>query len=353
MSAPRFDVAPRCLFLGLAGSQAHGTAGPESDLDVRGVCTPPLAARLSYREAFEQYEGALPEALFASIRDKLTPAQLHAAGSVKLECVIFDLTKFVRLCSQSNPNTLEILFTPEDAWLLVHPLWRRLHAERRRFLSLQAERSHVGYALNQLQRIKTHRGWLLNPPKAQPARQSFGLPAEATLNRADRQRIQQAIANRIADWDIEASDATEALATESLGLPQGVVDALAAERRYRAAMRQWEAYRTWQKQRNPARAALEAQHGYDTKHAMHLVRLSRMAVEILEHGEVRVRRDDRDELLAVRDGAWSYDALLEHAEALRGRIAAAKAASALPDAPDERALDDLCVELIEAELRCR
>ncbi|MCA9646386.1 MAG: nucleotidyltransferase domain-containing protein, partial [Myxococcales bacterium] len=267
MSAPRFDVAPRCLFLGLAGSQAHGTAGPESDLDVRGVCTPPLAARLSYREAFEQYEGALPEALFASIRDKLTPAQLHAAGSVKLECVIFDLTKFVRLCSQSNPNTLEILFTPEDAWLLVHPLWRRLHAERRRFLSLQAERSHVGYALNQLQRIKTHRGWLLNPPKAQPARQSFGLPAEATLNRADRERIQQAIANRIADWDIEASDATEALATESLGLPQGVVDALAAERRYRAAMRQWEAYRTWQKQRNPARAALEAQHGYDTKHA--------------------------------------------------------------------------------------
>ncbi|MEZ4372714.1 MAG: nucleotidyltransferase domain-containing protein [Polyangiaceae bacterium] len=348
MSERRFDVVPRCLFLGLAGSQAHGTAGPESDLDVRGVCTPPLTNRLSYREPFEQYEGTLPEALFASIRGKLTPAQLRAAGDVKLECVIFDLTKFVRLCSQSNPNTLEILFTPEDAWLLVHPLWERLYAARHRFLSIQAERSHVGYALNQLQRIKTHRGWLLNPPKAQPERKAFGLPAEATLNRADRERIQQAIANRIADWEVEPSDAAEVVATESLGLPQGVVDALAAERRYRAAMRQWDAYRTWQQQRNPARAALEAQHGYDTKHAMHLIRLLRSGLELLRSGDLQVRRSDAEELIAIKRGSLSYDALIELAESIQSQIHAARPHSPLPEAVDHEALDALLAELLLA-----
>jgi hypothetical protein len=43
---------------------------------------------------------------------------------------------------------------------------------------------------------------------------------------------------------------------------------------------------------------------------MRLVRLQRMAIEILDHGEVRVRRPDRDELLAIRGGALSYDELL-------------------------------------------
>lgn len=344
----RFDLDGRCLFLGLAGSQAHGTAGPESDLDVRGVCAPPLRQRLSYRAAFEQYEGALPVTLRDAVLNKLTEAQRRAAEGVKLECVIFDLTKVVRLCAESNPNTLEILFTPEDAWLLAHPLWERLHAARHRFLSLQAERSHVGYALNQLQRIKTHRGWLLHPPTAQPERRAFGLPREATLNRSDRERIQQAIANRIADWDLEPSDAAEALATESLGLPQAVIDALSAERRYRAAMRNWEAYRTWQKQRNPARAALEAMHGYDTKHAMHLIRLLRSGLELLQTGDLRVRRSDAEELVSIKRGALSYDALLALADSIQAEIQRARPQSPLPAEVDHDALDALLGELLLA-----
>mgnify|MGYP001607055563 CR=1 FL=1 len=46
------------------------------------------------------------------------------------------------------------------------------------------------------------------------------------------------------------------------------------------------------------------------KHAMHLVRLMRMCKEILITCEVVVKRPDREELLAIRNGAWSYYKLI-------------------------------------------
>ena len=47
-------------------------------------------------------------------------------------------------------------------------------------------------------------------------------------------------------------------------------------------MKHWDSYQTWKTHRNPTRAELEPQHGYDTKHAMHLIRLMRMGLEVLE-----------------------------------------------------------------------
>jgi len=125
---------------------------------------------------------------------------------------------------------------------------------------------------------------------------------------------------------------------------------LAREKRWRAARREWDQHRQWERERNPRRAALEAAHGYDTKHGMHLVRLLRMAVEILEAGKVVVRRPDRDELLAIRDGAWSYDDLEARCESLRERIASAARTSRLPATSDSAALDRLCVAVVERVL---
>jgi hypothetical protein len=45
--------------------------------------------------------------------------------------------------------------------------------------------------------------------------------------------------------------------------------------------------------------------GYDTKHAMHLVRLMRMGEEVLRDGAVNVWRSDRNDLLAIRNGAMT------------------------------------------------
>lgn len=54
--------------------------------------------------------------------------------------------------------------------------------------------------------------------------------------------------------------------------------------------------------------------GTDFKHGMHLVRLLRMGREILEHGEVLVKRPDAKELLEIRRGSWSYEQLVSYGE---------------------------------------
>lgn len=52
----------------------------------------------------------------------------------------------------------------------------------------------------------------------------------------------------------------------------------------------------------------------NSKHAMHLVRLLRMGVEALRDGEIVVKRPDAEELLAIRNGAWTYEEIVDYAE---------------------------------------
>lgn len=77
---------------------------------------------------------------------------------------------------------------------------------------------------------------------------------------------------------------------------------------------------------------------YDTKNGMHLVRLYRMGYEILTTGEVRVRRDDAQELLAIRNGAWSLRQMEEYAEEMDRRCLEAAQRTGLPGEPDEEAV---------------
>jgi hypothetical protein len=152
--------------------------------------------------------------------------------------------------------------------------------------------------------------------------------------------------------DDDLDERMRAFATHGLHLPPDVVSALNAEKKYRAAMKHWESYQTWKTHRNPARAELERQHGYDTKHAMHLIRLMRMGLEVLETGDLRVRRDDADDLSAIRDGAMSFDELLAQADSLRSRMEAAAQSSSLPADIDASNVDGL-VEIIMTSARGR
>ncbi len=100
--------------------------------------------------------------------------------------------------------------------------------------------------------------------------------------------------------------------------------------------------------RNAARAELERKFGYDTKHAAHLVRLLRMALEALETGELQVKRKDAHELRAIKDGAWSYEDLIDYAEKIGVAIKDAAVRSALPDQVERKFVDGLLLEIVEA-----
>ncbi len=297
------------LYETVHGSRAYGLARAGSDTDLKGVLVGPRAWYFGYRGGPEQIE--------------LSPDHVR-----------YEVRKFLRLVANANPTVLETLFTRPEDHRVVTPGGERLLAAREGFLTRRVAESFGRYAHGQLRKIETHRQWLLHPPSAAPRREDFGLP-ERTLVPRDQLGAAEALLER----------------GETPAITAPFLDVLAREKRYRSAKKRWSQYQQWTRHRNPARAALEAAHGYDTKHAMHLVRLQRMAIEILERGEVIVHRPDAESLLAIRDGALPYDALLEEARGNVARIEAAEATSPLPADPDEDAIEALGIALIEEALR--
>jgi predicted nucleotidyltransferase len=91
--------------------------------------------------------------------------------------------------------------------------------------------------------------------------------------------------------------------------------------------------------------------GYDTKDAMHLVRLLRMGVEIMVGDGVIVKRPDAEELVSIRNGAWTLEQVYEYAAEQQAHAAEIKVLAEkkgkLPREPDSLKINQLCVDLIQ------
>lgn len=311
-----FDIDARTILLVRHGSHAYGLNTPTSDLDVKGVCIKPVECYFGFLKRFEQHE--------------------HAGGkSDGVDQVVYSLEKFAALAADCNPSIIEILHVDDADVLKCDAFGEQLRGMRDAFLSKKAKFTFSGYAYSQLKRIKTHRAWLLDPPKAPPTREGCGLPTTMKVSSSELGAFESLVANGA---EVE--------------LPKDVVTLFVRERQYQSALAHWKQYENWKATRNVARAELEATHGYDTKHAMHLIRLMRMCREILSGGKVVVRRPDRNELLAVRGGQRSYDSIIEEAERLQVECDTLyQTSTVLPREPDRAAIDDAIVGMTERYLR--
>lgn len=310
-----FDVKSRTIIFVRHGSHAYGLNIATSDTDYKGVCVKPKAAYLGFLENFEQ-------------------AEHMASKSEGVDSVTYSLDKFAHLAADCNPNIIEVLHVDDHDVISSDEFGDELRGMRDLFMSKKAKFTFAGYAHAQLKRIKTHRAWLLTPPPAPPTRKEFGLSEETKVTPAEFGAFEAAVMQKL---DIEMS--------------HDVLTLFLREKQYRAAKTQFDQYVNWKKSRNPARAALEAQFGYDTKHGMHLIRLMRMCREILETGKVNVKRTfDRDDLLEIRSGRRPYDSLVEEAEQLERECDALYLTSSLRKEPDRKALDAAIVRMTERYL---
>ncbi len=266
-----------------AGSRAHGLETPESDEDSRGVCIPDRRHLFGLSQ-FEQWE---------------SPGGDH---------VVYALAKFARLALAGNPNILETLWTPEDCTLHCDELGERLRSQRALFLSRRAGERFLGYAEEQETRLERHRRWIAEPPSGAPDPTSFG----ATL-----------IEGRARFPHVDA------------------------QRAFDAALKHWNHYRTWRAERNPARAELEKRFGYDTKHALHLLRLLAIGIELLEQHVLLVQRPDAEWLRGVRAGKLNYAELQAAVAERKQRLRQAIERSTLPPEPDADAAEALVIEITE------
>lgn len=362
------------LFLTLHGSRAYGTSRPTSDWDVRGVGVAPLKVYFGTRP-WEQLQGGSP-----FLAKLLYDAFPEADNGEELDCEVFNVTKFIRLAADANPNILDILFAHPDDWVFSTPLWEELYQKRHMFLSMRVRHTYTGYAMSQLKRIKTHRKWLLEPPKKKPSRADFGLPEAHALVPKDIQDLAESVmTKKMQEWQLdgilerieseqERDDLRDTLQDyfamvhgrpfDRLGdhereqaciqtdVEKELFVRLEAERKYKSALQHWKQYQGWLQSRNPARAELEKKYGFDAKHASHLVRLLLSVEEILTTGDLSVRHPQAALLREVRNGAWSYDELTEWADEQEANIHKLAAKKPLRHAPDRDAIDAFATELV-------
>lgn len=329
----------------ITGSNLYGTSTPDSDVDTRGVFIPTMEYFFGYMKRTEQFE------------DKVN------------DIVYYDIRKFFHLAASNNPTILEFLFIPRRMVTHYTVEWQLIINNRDLFLSTKCKHTFSGYAHSQLRRIKGHRMWLLNPPKKKPERKDFDLPEERSLVTHDQMGAFNAIiANYLEQIgshhelkeqldELQETHNYKAIIenTENLNfdaikviapLSDNLLEALAREKAYANSMRYWKQYQNWKATRHPARAKLEAEFGYDTKHAMHLYRLIEECRELLTKGTITLPRPDRGKLLAIKNGGYSYDSLLDYFERADKELADLYDNSVLPKKPDSNKLDALCTKLV-------
>lgn len=346
-------IKSNTIYLARHGSMAYGTNTPESDEDFKGICIPTKPYFLGSQHRFEQAELREPD------------------------CVIFDIRKFFNLAASANPNIIEVLFVDDSDIIHIDEFGQTVRANRDRFLSKRIKFTFSGYAISQLKRMKLHRKYILNPPKAPLNRSEMGLP-EQTLIPQDQMAaadseiqkeldrlnfdfmeelsepvklcVKQTMSQMLSEMKITSEVQWQA-AARKVGLTENFIEIMQKERAYKNQKTEWDNFQNWKNTRNKKRYELEEKCGFCPKNAYHLIRLMRMCKEILSTGKVFVKRPDREELLAIRNGAWTYDELIEFADKEDKEIDLLyKTSDVLPKTPDFDYLDNLCVELVEKSL---
>jgi hypothetical protein len=360
-------VEEHTIFEAIVGSQAYGISTPDSDFDKTGVMIP--GPEYFYGlDKFDQFSDYPDE-------DK----------------TIYDIRKALTLIADNNPNMMDLLFIPERCIVKMTPFWQVFVENRDLFVSKKCRYTFSGYAYAQLERIKTHRKYLLNPLKIEPSRESFGLTEKSKFPTA---QIKAIVYSAMGDFFIEdekqnfldeldnvysnylmplftrfIKEDRRALALEYLQVgiksqantlknlgPSYIKDEFLEEAekelKYYTAKHEWDRFLQWQKSRNKARAVLEEKFGFDTKHAAHLVRLIRMCKEILETGKVNVDRTgiDAEELKEIRQGSWPFDKLEEYAKKLDDEAGELYKTVPLQKSPNIKKIKELCFSTCERYL---
>lgn len=317
---PREMLQSNLIVKHLAGSKAYGTSLPTSDTDFRGIF---CADEVWYKSPWYNVK------------------EIDIAEEEDTK--FYELGRFMKLLVDQNPNIVETLWVDESSVVQTTPAYEYLRSQRDKLLSSKTAFTFSGYAVSQLKRIKGHNKWINNPQPEEPPRQIDHL--SLVVNFTEGKVLKMDGDNFAKNYhkgymlvpyggeiyglynvggNYETFDQLFTLNTNSdvdrqeLGVPDMVLKFNKEE--YRRCKEVWHNYWTWKRERNETRSELEELYGYDTKHAMHLVRLLRMGKEILTEGHVHVLRPDASELLEIRNGKLTYEEIVEYAEAMDREI---------------------------------
>ena len=296
----------RIMLLGLSGSYGYGTNREGSDIDFRGVAQQ-LPSDLLGMTEFEQYVDS------------------------STDTVIYGFNKMIRLMLDCNPNSFEVLGLPADKYMIVSSLGQELLDNRHLFLSKRAIKSFGGYATAQLRRLQN-------------------AIARDALPQSDRERhILNSVQNALEDFN--RKNASVAGGSMRLFIDNAVTEGLDTEIFVDASYTHFplrEYNNMIETLRNVVRDYDKVNHrnhkkddNHLNKHAMHLIRLLMMGIDILEkHEIITCRQDDLPLLMKIREGGFMQQgstlskSFFDVLELYEHRFQEAAKHTTLPDEPD-------------------
>lgn len=311
--------------LGLAGSYAYGTDNEDSDIDIRGITLNRKSDLIGLTE-YEQYTDS---------------------GT---DTVIFTFNKAVRLLLACNPNLLELLGLRPEHYLYLDGVGRSLLERTKFFLSRRAIHSFGGYADAQLRRLQNAL-----------ARDSYPQAEKEQHMLRSIQRAMHGFRERYGAFEEGAI---------RLYMGQAVHPEFEAEIFMDVELRHYPLrdYRNiWNEMNNIVKdydklgkRNRKKDDNHLNKHAMHLVRLFMMGIDILEQGEVRTYREKEQELLrSIRRGDFQKEdgtfrkEFYEIVSDYEKRLDDAAAHTGLPQEPDLDKVQEFVMEVNEKAVLCQ
>lgn len=256
-----------CLALG--GSHAYGTNVEGSDLDIRGV-------------ALNTKEEILLGKDFEQVVDSNT------------DTTIYSVKKFLRLLSQNNPNTIEILGLQDWQIIYTTSIWDMIMAEKDAFISKKVINSFGGYANQQLRRLDSK------------SARNVGQGNIEDYIRGSIRHAEEEISTHYPEIKGGVNVYTDVAVSEDMER-ELFIDLSVTHYPLRSLVGRLNEYSNIIKDyaKCTHRNEYAIAHGRIGKHMMHLVRLYHMCFDILEKGEIiTFRAEDHDELMAIRNGCY-------------------------------------------------
>ena len=364
------------------GSQAYGTALPTSDIDYAGV-------------------------YIQDINDILGFGYKEQINDDKNDTVFYEVKRFLELVSSNNPTILELLNTPEDCILYKHSLIEEIIEQRDSFITKKCSNSFGGYAIQQIKKAKGQdkkQNWeekkvtrkdvldfcyVIEGEKSIPwkiwnsdkgySEKFCGLTSvpnardlyavffdnvsfscfDESIPEEFREFQKQTQINKGEPFGFgykglvktgEGLNAAESNQLRLSSIPKGEVpicNIMYNKDGYTMHCKDYNEYQEWLCKRNLQRWVDVESHGQkiDGKNMMHCRRLLEMAREIAQGKGIIVKRENAQELLAIRRGEVDLQSLIDRAENEILEIDQIFKDSNLPESVDPKLTESLLIDI--------
>lgn len=311
-------VKDRLVLLTLGGSHAYGTNIEGSDVDLRGCA-------------------------LNSASDLLGLSNFETLVNNELDVSIFSFNKLIHLLCQCNPNIIEILGCKPEHYLHLADIGKMIIDNRHMFLSQRAAYTFGGYAFSQLRRLENAiaRDKLSQDKKEVHIRNSID-KVITNFNKEERPSSPVAYHLEVDDGVHEDFEKETFITVDLKHYPVRDLKALIND--INNVIRDYE---------NDLHGRNRKKDDFHlNKHAMHLVRLYLMCIDILEKEEIITYREaDHDLLMDIRNGKYQHadgtfdNSFFEMVDELSKKMDYAKANTSLPRSPDMKKIEEFVMDV--------